>query len=127
LRPQTESSASGRTLYHTFQPNTAGPVHLCHAENTAIFQYYNIKQHRHEITALELYEPELDWKGYMSQQLHFFTDYFLVHSTPFSSFNSSTPVVRSQSYVIHSGVQYIATTNTARGITTKFFLCMFAL
>lgn len=56
-------SITGAILHRIYHNQACGPVELTQHENLVIYHYFNIADHRFELSVLELFEPELDWKG----------------------------------------------------------------
>lgn len=52
-------SISGAMIFSMTHKKVRGPVHLVHSENWLVYSYYNEKNRRSEIAALELYEGKL--------------------------------------------------------------------
>jgi len=100
---------TGSVIYHTYHDHCSGGhnnnIYIVQSENFIVYHYWNIKFHRYEVSVLELFEKQLDWK-----------------STTFSSFDNISPIVLQQSYVFPSGVKAMQVTKTARGISTKAIL-----
>jgi hypothetical protein len=95
-------TVTGAVVHHTYHKNSQGPVHLVQGDNWVVYHLWNRKLHRFEMSVLDLFEPQMNWK-----------------ETTFSARTAPLPQVASQSYVFNSGIRAMATTNTARGLTQK--------
>ncbi|KAL6042459.1 DUF1620 superfamily [Balamuthia mandrillaris] len=133
-------AVSGRVLYDTYYKNAQPPVATLQSENWVVLQYWNWKNHRYEMTVLELFEPSpIQWQSYRSTSAlsQSFVSLFLsssshdyLHSSSFSeekkgkysAFDMPPPVVEQQSYAFPSGVKRMAVTQTTRGITNKYII-----
>ncbi|MBV96583.1 ER membrane protein complex subunit 1, partial [Eschrichtius robustus] len=97
---------TGRIIHSSVQRKAKGPVHIVHAENWVVYQYWNTKARRNEFTALELYEGTEQY-----------------NATAFSSLDRpQLPQVLQQSYIFPSAISAMEATITERGITSRHLL-----
>ncbi|XP_050012736.1 ER membrane protein complex subunit 1 isoform X1 [Alexandromys fortis] len=97
---------TGRIIHSSVQKKAKGPVHLVHSENWVVYQYWNSKARRNELTALELYEGTEQY-----------------NATAFSSLDRpQLPQVLQQSYIFPSSISAMEATITERGITSRHLL-----
>jgi len=98
---------TGRIVFSVTHKRVAGPYHVVHSENWAVYTYYNEKSRRAELASLELYEGKTQ-----------------SNSTVFSSLrNNASPLVERQSFILGpSHVMSLSETMTEKGITTKHLL-----
>ncbi|XP_073426418.1 ER membrane protein complex subunit 1 isoform X1 [Dendrobates tinctorius] len=97
---------TGRIIHSSVQRKAKGPVHLVHSENWMVYQYWNSKARRNELTVLELYEGTEQY-----------------NSTSFSSLDRPhLPHVLQQSYIFPSSIRAMQATITERGITSRHVL-----
>ncbi|XP_063965131.1 ER membrane protein complex subunit 1-like [Lytechinus pictus] len=97
---------TGAIIFSADHKKVQGPVHIVHTENWVVYQYWNQRLRRNEITVLELFEGK-------EQK----------NSTLFSSLDPpNLPLVERQSYVLPSGVQALSATYTEKGITARHLL-----
>ncbi|XP_040278633.1 ER membrane protein complex subunit 1 isoform X2 [Bufo bufo] len=97
---------TGRIMHSSVQRKAKGPVHLVHSENWVLYQYWNSKARRNEISILELYEGTEQY-----------------NSTSFSSLDRPhLPHVLQQSYIFPSTIRAMQATITERGITSRHVL-----
>ncbi|XP_052284794.1 ER membrane protein complex subunit 1-like isoform X1 [Dreissena polymorpha] len=97
---------TGHMLFHGHHRKAVGPIHVVHSENWVVYAYYNQKQLRHEMAALELYEGKEQ-----------------SNMTAFSSLTAPTePLVLRQAYVFPLPIFTMATSITEKGITSKDIL-----
>ncbi|XP_075696636.1 ER membrane protein complex subunit 1 isoform X2 [Rhinoderma darwinii] len=97
---------TGRIIHSSVQRKAKGPVHLVHSENWMVYQYWNSKARRNELTVLELYEGTEQY-----------------NSTSFSSLDRPyLPHVLQQSYIFPSTIRAMQATITERGITSRHIL-----
>ncbi|XP_030843106.1 ER membrane protein complex subunit 1 [Strongylocentrotus purpuratus] len=101
---------TGAIIFSADHKKVQGPVHIVHTENWVVYQYWNQRLRRNEITVLELFEGK-------EQK----------NSTLFSSLDPpNLPLVERQSYVLPSGLQAMSATFTERGITARHILMSLA-
>ncbi|XP_069466496.1 ER membrane protein complex subunit 1 [Ambystoma mexicanum] len=99
-------SVTGRIIHSSVQRKAKGPVHIIHSENWVLYQYWNTKSRRNEVTVLELFEG-------MEQY----------NTTAFSSLDHPhMPHVLQQSYIFPSAISAMEATITERGITSRHVL-----
>ncbi|KAM3921250.1 ER membrane protein complex subunit 1 [Leptodactylus fuscus] len=97
---------TGRIIHSSVQRKAKGPVQLVHSENWVVYQYWNSKARRNELTVLELYEGTEQY-----------------NSTSFSSLDRPhLPHVLQQSYIFPSSIRAMQATITERGITSRHIL-----
>ncbi|XP_044130945.1 ER membrane protein complex subunit 1-like isoform X1 [Bufo gargarizans] len=97
---------TGRIIHSSVQRKAKGPVHLVHSENWVLYQYWNSKARRNELSILELYEGTEQY-----------------NSTSFSSLDRPhLPHVLQQSYIFPSSIRAMQATITERGITSRHVL-----
>ncbi|XP_043301641.1 ER membrane protein complex subunit 1 isoform X3 [Cervus canadensis] len=97
---------TGRIIHASVQRKAKGPVHIVHSENWVVYQYWNTKARRNEVTALELYEGTEQY-----------------NATAFSSLDRpQLPQVLGQSYIFPSAISAMEATITERGITSRHLL-----
>ncbi|XP_016050451.2 ER membrane protein complex subunit 1 isoform X3 [Erinaceus europaeus] len=97
---------TGRIVHSSVQRRAKGPVHIVHSENWVVYQYWNTKARRNELTALELYEGTEQY-----------------NATAFSSLDRpQLPQVLQQSYIFPSSISTMEATITERGITSRHLL-----
>ncbi|XP_015341104.1 ER membrane protein complex subunit 1 isoform X2 [Marmota marmota marmota] len=97
---------TGRIIHSSVQKKAKGPVHIVHSENWVVYQYWNTKARRNELTALELYEGTEQY-----------------NATAFSSLDRpQLPQVLQQSYIFPSSISAMEATITERGITSRHLL-----
>ncbi|XP_063798200.1 ER membrane protein complex subunit 1 [Pseudophryne corroboree] len=97
---------TGRIIHSSMQRKAKGPVHVVHSENWVVYQYWNSKARRNELTVLELYEGTEQY-----------------NSTNFSSLDRPhLPHVLQQSYIFPSAIRAMQSTITERGITSRHVL-----
>ncbi|KAM4704306.1 ER membrane protein complex subunit 1 [Rhinophrynus dorsalis] len=97
---------TGRIIHSSVQRRARGPVQLVHSENWVVYQYWNSKARRNELTVLELYEGTEQY-----------------NSTNFSSLDRPhLPHVLQQSYIFPSAIRAMQATITERGITSRHIL-----
>ncbi|XP_077116421.1 ER membrane protein complex subunit 1 isoform X1 [Ranitomeya variabilis] len=97
---------TGRIIHSSVQRKAKGPVHLVHSENWMVYQYWNSKARRNELSVLELYEGTEQY-----------------NSTSFSSLDRPhLPHVLQQSYIFPSSIRAMQATITERGITSRHVL-----
>ncbi|KAM4014709.1 ER membrane protein complex subunit 1 [Anomaloglossus baeobatrachus] len=97
---------TGRIIHSSVQRKAKGPVHLVHSENWVVYQYWNSKARRNELSVLELYEGTEQY-----------------NSTSFSSLDRPhLPHVLQQSYIFPSSIRAMQATITERGITSRHVL-----
>ncbi|XP_013409710.1 ER membrane protein complex subunit 1-like isoform X1 [Lingula anatina] len=102
-------SVTGDMIFQASHKKARGPVHLVHTENWVVYNYWNEKNRRNEITVVELYEGT-------SQ----------TNATVFSSLHPPPPpIVGRQSYILPHGISAMADTITEMGITAKSVLLAF--
>uniref|UniRef100_A0A8C5U4P8 ER membrane protein complex subunit 1 n=1 Tax=Malurus cyaneus samueli TaxID=2593467 RepID=A0A8C5U4P8_9PASS len=97
---------TGRIIHSSVQKKAKGPVHMVHSENWVVYQYWNTKARRNELTVLELYEGTEQY-----------------NATAFSSLDRPIlPQVLQQSYIFPSAISAMEATITERGITSRHLL-----
>lgn len=97
---------TGHIIFHGNHRKAQGPVHVVHSENWVVYNYFNTKQRRHEMAALEMYEGK-------NQS----------NATVFSSFTApQQPLVMRQSFIFPLPLYTMTTTITEKGITAKDIL-----
>jgi hypothetical protein len=102
-------TVTGAFLHRTSHKDCAGPINLVFAENWVVYQYWNERSHRFEVSSLEMFEKSGSWGA---REL----DSFTLSPTDIQT--------QQQTYIIHSAVRTMATTKTSQGITEKTLLCM---
>ncbi|XP_077167763.1 ER membrane protein complex subunit 1 [Paroedura picta] len=99
-------SVTGRIIHSSVQRKARGPVHIVHSENWVVYQYWNTKARRNELTVLELYEGTEQY-----------------NATAFSSLDRPfLPQVLQQAYIFPSAISAMEVTITERGITSRHLL-----
>nr|XP_033778407.1 ER membrane protein complex subunit 1 isoform X2 [Geotrypetes seraphini] len=97
---------TGRIIHSSIQRKAKGPVHIVHSENWVVYQYWNTKSRRNELTVLELFEGTEQY-----------------NSTTFSSLDRPhMPHILQQSYIFPSAINAMEVTITERGITSRHIL-----
>ncbi|KAM9299129.1 ER membrane protein complex subunit 1 [Gastrophryne carolinensis] len=97
---------TGRIIHSSVQRKAKGPVNIVHSENWVVYQYWNSKSRRNELSVLELYEGTEQY-----------------NSTSFSSLDRPyLPHVLQQSYIFPSAIRAMEATITERGITSRHVL-----
>ncbi|XP_077312429.1 ER membrane protein complex subunit 1 isoform X1 [Lithobates pipiens] len=97
---------TGRIIHSSVQRKARGPVNIVHSENWVVYQYWNSKARRNELTVLEIYEGTEQY-----------------NSTNFSSLDRPhLPHVLQQSYIFPSAIRAMEATITERGITSRHIL-----
>ncbi|XP_053546268.1 ER membrane protein complex subunit 1 [Bombina bombina] len=97
---------TGRIIHSSVQRKARGPVEIVHSENWVVYQYWNSKSRRNELSVLELYEGTEQY-----------------NSTSFSSLDRPhLPHVLQQSYIFPSAIRSMQATITERGITSRHIL-----
>uniref|UniRef100_H3BIS7 ER membrane protein complex subunit 1 n=1 Tax=Latimeria chalumnae TaxID=7897 RepID=H3BIS7_LATCH len=97
---------TGRIIHEAVQRKAKGPVFVVHSENWVVYQYWNTKSRRNELSVLELYEGTEQY-----------------NSTAFSSLDRpQMPQVLQQSYIFPSAISMIEATITEKGITSRNLL-----
>ncbi|XP_075462137.1 ER membrane protein complex subunit 1 [Ascaphus truei] len=97
---------TGRIIHSSVQRRARGPVQIVHSENWVVYQYWNSKSRRNELSVLELYEGTEQY-----------------NSTNFSSLDRPhLPHVLQQSYIFPSAIRAMQATITERGITSRHIL-----
>ncbi|XP_002731135.3 ER membrane protein complex subunit 1-like [Saccoglossus kowalevskii] len=96
-------TVTGSLVFTANHKKSTGPVHMVQSENWIVYEYWNSRHRRHEVTVLELYEGTKDR-----------------NSTVFSSLDPpEPPIVMRQSYILPYALQDIGVTSTEKGITNK--------
>ncbi|XP_063292292.1 ER membrane protein complex subunit 1 [Pelobates fuscus] len=99
-------SVTGRIIHSSVQRRARGPVQIVHSENWVVYQSWNSKSRRNELTVLELFEGTEQY-----------------NSTNFSSLDRPhLPHVLQQSYIFPSAIRALQATITERGITSRHIL-----
>ncbi|KAM8927358.1 ER membrane protein complex subunit 1 isoform 2-T2 [Pelodytes ibericus] len=99
-------SVTGRIIHSSVQRRARGPVQIVHSENWVVYQYWNSKARRNELTVLEFFEGTEQY-----------------NSTNFSSLDRPLlPHVLQQSYIFPSAIRALQATITERGITSRHIL-----
>ncbi|XP_077998701.1 ER membrane protein complex subunit 1-like [Glandiceps talaboti] len=99
-------AVTGNMIFSATHKKAVGPVHIIHSENWIVYEYWNSRHRRHEISVLELFEGTEDR-----------------NSTTFSSLDPpDMPVVARQSYILPVALQHLGVTYTDKGITNKAIL-----
>ncbi|XP_053307883.1 ER membrane protein complex subunit 1 [Spea bombifrons] len=99
-------SITGRIIHSSVQRRARGPVQIVHSENWVVYQFWNSKSRRNELTVLELFEGTEQY-----------------NSTNFSSLDRPhLPHVLQQSYIFPSAIRALQATITERGITSRHIL-----
>jgi len=116
-------TVTGAILHSVVHKDAKGPVQLVQTENTVVYNYWNNKKQRHEISVMELYEnskQEILTAGHMMM----YND----SKTTYSSHGISTdkPRVLSQTYIMPVGVKKMDVTQCVHGITTRNILVALA-
>uniref|UniRef100_V9KAG0 ER membrane protein complex subunit 1 n=1 Tax=Callorhinchus milii TaxID=7868 RepID=V9KAG0_CALMI len=97
---------TGRIIHQSVQRKARGPVYVVHSENWLVYQYWNTKSRRNEMTVLELYEGTEQY-----------------NSTAFSSLDRPlSPIIFQQSYIFPSAINLVEATITEKGITSRHLL-----
>ncbi|CAK9221974.1 unnamed protein product [Sphagnum jensenii] len=111
-------TVTGRILHRVTHPSMQGPVHAVLSENWVVYHYFNLRNHRYEMSVLETYDQSrVGDKGVMQLMLGRHNA-----SAPLSSYSSSNVEVKGQSYFFTYTVKTLTVTTTARGITSKQLL-----
>uniref|UniRef100_A0A8C5WC71 ER membrane protein complex subunit 1 n=1 Tax=Leptobrachium leishanense TaxID=445787 RepID=A0A8C5WC71_9ANUR len=99
-------SITGRIIHSSVQRRARGPVQFVHSENWVVYQTWNSKSRRNELTVLEFFEGTEQY-----------------NSTNFSSLDRPhLPHVLQQSYIFPSAIRALQATITERGITSRHIL-----
>eukprot|EP00026_Physarum_polycephalum_P002186 Phypoly_transcript_02191.p1 GENE.Phypoly_transcript_02191~~Phypoly_transcript_02191.p1 ORF type:complete len:937 (+),score=194.58 Phypoly_transcript_02191:105-2915(+) len=101
-------TVTGSIVFHTQHSDCGGlqnKVALVLMENSLVYTYWNTKTHKHQMSVIDMYTKNVDWKN-----------------THFSSYTAPSPVTLMQSYVLPAPVSLLAHTSSARGITAKHLL-----
>ncbi|KAL3532016.1 hypothetical protein ACH5RR_005537 [Cinchona calisaya] len=109
---------TGRILHRMTHYGSQGPVHVVFSENWVVYHYFNLRAHRYEMSVIEIYDQSrADNKDVLKLILgkHNLT-------SPISSYSRPEAVTKQQSYFFTHSVKTIATTSTAKGITSKQLL-----
>ncbi|XP_064611751.1 ER membrane protein complex subunit 1-like [Liolophura sinensis] len=94
---------TGHIVSHVNHKRVKGPVHVVHSENWVVYNYWNQKNRRIEMSVLELFEGKEQ-----------------SNSTSFSSYNPPPqPLILRQSYIFSSPISTMAATITEKGITNR--------
>ncbi|XP_071489388.1 ER membrane protein complex subunit 1-like [Diadema antillarum] len=97
---------TGAIVFSADHKRVQGPVHIVHTENWVVYQFWNSRFRRNEITVLELFEGKKQ-----------------KNSTLFSSLDPpNIPLVERQSYVLPVSLQAMSATYTEKGITARHLL-----
>ncbi|XP_074642987.1 ER membrane protein complex subunit 1-like isoform X2 [Tubulanus polymorphus] len=97
---------NGNVVFSVNHKRVMGPINIAHSENFVIYNYWNQKNRRNEITVLELFEGNKQ-----------------SNSTAFSSFSPPpVPLTMRQAYILPTGVSTMTVTITEKGITDKHIL-----
>jgi hypothetical protein len=56
---------TGSVIYHTFHRSCGGPVSIVQSENWVVYNYWNSKTLKQEISVLELYDRNFDSQGFV--------------------------------------------------------------
>eukprot|EP00462_Mataza_sp_D1_P025069 CAMPEP_0175138306 /NCGR_PEP_ID=MMETSP0087-20121206/10276_1 /TAXON_ID=136419 /ORGANISM="Unknown Unknown, Strain D1" /LENGTH=1035 /DNA_ID=CAMNT_0016421195 /DNA_START=32 /DNA_END=3139 /DNA_ORIENTATION=- len=100
-------AVTGAIMNKLVHKHGKGPVRLLQSENVVVFTYWNVVNHQHEVSVVEMHEDAEDYKQ---------------GGGSFSSFSGVSPKLVQQAFVLREGVRAIGVTSTARGITEKQFL-----
>lgn len=60
----------GAILHRLQHRHSSDPVVLTYSENLVVYQYWNVHSTRFEVSVLELFEPDLDWKRFFFQHFN---------------------------------------------------------
>lgn len=111
-------TVTGRILHRVSHPNMQGLVHAVLSENWVVYHYFNLRQHRYEMSVLEIYDQSrLPDKGVIQLMLGQHNS-----SVPISSYSPVNLEVKQQSYFFTFTVKTMTVTSTAKGITAKQLL-----
>lgn len=109
---------TGRILHRMTHYGSQGPVHAVVSENWVVYHYFNLRAHRYEMSVIEIYDQSrADNKDVLKLVLgkHNLT-------SAISSYTRTEVTTKQQSYFFANSVKAIATTSTAKGITSKQLL-----
>lgn len=111
-------TVTGRILHRVAHPNMQGPVHAVVSENWVVYHYFNLRQHRYEMSVLEIYDQSrLPNKGVLQLMLGQHNC-----SVPISSYAPVNLEVKAQNYFFTYTVKAMTVTTTAKGITARQLL-----
>jgi hypothetical protein len=99
-------SISGAILGKLVHRGGAGPVHVVQSENFVVYHFWNNDQTQYEMSVLQLYEDEDTSKG-------------MVRGDEFSSFQTLSPRIEQQTFVLEAAVAHLAVSSTQNGVTSK--------
>jgi len=116
-------TVTGAILHSVAHKDAKGPVNLVQTENTMVYNYWNNKKLRHEISVMELYENSKQ-EILTAGQMMMYND----SKTTYSSHGSQMdkPRVLSQTYIMPMGVKKFDVTQSMHGITTRNILVALA-
>ncbi|PSS01195.1 ER membrane protein complex subunit 1 like [Actinidia chinensis var. chinensis] len=111
-------TVTGRILHRMIHHGSQGPVHAVFSENWVVYQYFNLRAHRYEMSVIEIYDQSRAdnkdvWRLVLGK--HNLT-------SPLSSFSRPEVITKSQSYFFTHTAKAIAVTSTSKGITSKQLL-----
>ncbi|XP_057467683.1 LOW QUALITY PROTEIN: uncharacterized protein LOC130757055 [Actinidia eriantha] len=111
-------TVTGRILHRMIHHGSQGPVHAVFSENWVVYQYFNLRAHRYEMSVIEIYDQSRAddkdvWRLVLGK--HNLT-------SPLSSFSRPEIITKSQSYFFTHTAKAIAVTSTSKGITSKQLL-----
>ena len=119
-------------MVHSFWHKKArGPVHVVHSEHWIVYSLYSDKSRRYEVTSVELYEGQMQSNSTSKLERYLMIvvpnnsiNNHIVSVAAFSSFAAPPvqPIIAKQSYIFPTGINVLAHTRTAKGITNKDIL-----
>jgi len=123
VRVYLVDAVTGAIIHNVVHKDAKGPVRLVQTENTLVYNYWNNRKQRFEISVLELYEnnkQEILTAGQMMMYNDSKTSYSGYGMPP------EKPRVLSQTYIMPVGVKKFDVTQSVHGITTRNILVALA-
>ncbi|KJE95619.1 hypothetical protein CAOG_06052 [Capsaspora owczarzaki ATCC 30864] len=99
------NTVTGAIIFRAVHDKASVPV-IVQCENWVVYQFWNAKARRTEITVLEMFEDESR----------------AAEKTTFSAFDGALPTVLRQSFIFPTSISTMAVTTTVGGITNKQIL-----
>ncbi|KAK9804018.1 hypothetical protein WJX73_002264 [Symbiochloris irregularis] len=108
-------TVTGQVLFRQSHQDARGPVHAVLCENWAVYHFWSVAQHRHEMAVLELYDA--------TPRTITVADVLFAEGNATQSAYQAPPLeALSQTFAIKAGVRGLAPVATQRGITAKLLL-----
>ncbi|KAL3141461.1 hypothetical protein ABBQ32_005026 [Trebouxia sp. C0010 RCD-2024] len=115
LTVQIVDTVTGAPIHRQVHKGCRGPVHAQFVENWVAYHYFDVTNHRWEMSVLELYNKA---QGNVT-----ITDMVLGRTNNTISSYQPVPIeVLRQSFFFDSGVKYMGVSRTMHGISNKFLL-----